>query len=292
MPTIHTLEIFITLYETLSVTKTAKIHFCSQPSISRSIKDLENEYNTLLFERYQHSFIPTEKAHILYEQATLLVNHYKTMNESMASQNTTIRIGSTVTISNTLLPKLVKNCTSNLRVEVVVSNGASLQQELLNNKLDLALIENKVTTSSLVSIPFAKDHLVLVVPNQSPLAKKKKISIEEIQNYPFLHREEGSAVREYLNHLFEEHHLHIDTLWQSRSTQALLYAVEENIGITILPEKMCKKEIDEHKLSAVQIQNYPLEREYYIVYHKDKQFTDALTSFKNLCLNIEQFGSF
>lgn len=62
MPTIHALEIFVTLYQTLSVTKTAKIHYSSEPSISRSIKNLENEYNTLLFERYQHSFYSYRKS--------------------------------------------------------------------------------------------------------------------------------------------------------------------------------------------------------------------------------------
>ena len=286
MPTIHTLEIFVTLYQTLSVTKTAKIHYCSEPSISRSIKNLENEYNTLLFERYQHSFIPTEKANILYEQALLLLDNYKNMNASMNSQNTTIRIGSTVTISNTLLPSLIKSSPENLRIEVTVSNGLSLQQDLLSNKLDLSLIENKVNSDTLVSTPFAKDHLILVVSNNHPLTKQKVVTLKDIQNYPFLQREKGSAVREYLDELFTQENIHIDSLWQSRSTQALLYAVEEDIGITILPEKMCQKEIESHQLSALRIKDFPLERKYYAVYHKDKKFNTALSSFKNLISNI------
>lgn len=285
MPTIHALEIFVTLYQTLSVTKTAKIHYSSEPSISRSIKNLENEYNTLLFERYQHSFIPTEKANILYEQALLLLDNYKNMNASMLSQNTTIRIGSTLTISNTLLPSLIKSSPENLRIEVTVSNGLSLQQDLLSNKLDLALIENKVNSDTLISTPFANDHLILVVSNNHPLTKQKEVTLLDLQNYPFLQREKGSAVREYLDELFVQENIHIDALWQSRSTQALLYAVEENIGITILPEKMCQKEIKSHQLSALRIKDFPLERKYYVVYHKDKKFNSTLSAFKSLILN-------
>lgn len=285
MPTIHALEIFVTLYQTLSVTKTAKIHYSSEPSISRSIKNLENEYNTLLFERYQHSFIPTEKANILYEQALLLLDNYKNMNASMLSQNTTIRIGSTLTISNTLLPSLIKSSPENLRIEVTVSNGLSLQQDLLSNKLDLALIENKVNSDTLISTPFATDYLILVVSNNHPLTKQKEVTLLDLQNYSFLQREKGSAVREYLDELFAQENIHIDALWQSRSTQALLYAVEENIGITILPEKMCQKEIESHQLSALRIKDFPLERKYYVVYHKDKKFNHALSSFRNLVLN-------
>ncbi len=284
MPTIHTLEIFITLYQTRSVTKTAKTYFCSQPSISRTIKDLEKEYNTLLFERYQHSLIPTEKATILYNEALQVLDSYETMNHLMLEQNTTIRVGSTVTISSTILPSIIKAFNKDVRIEVTVSNGASLQQDLIDNKLDIALIENEVNSSILNTIPFSKDNLVLVVSTNNPLIQKKQISLKEIENYPFLHREQGSAVREYLDNLFNTNNIQIDTIWQSRSTEALINAVEEGIGITILPKKMCQKEIDSHRLSIIKIKDFSLERQYYVVHHKDKNFSNSLEEFKNLCL--------
>ncbi len=290
MPTIHTLEIFKTIYENHNVTETAKLFYCSQPSISRTIKDLENEYHTLLFERFHHKLIPTDSANILYTHAIQVLDAYNTMNQSMETRKEKIRIGSTVTISNTLLPSFLKqfqNENEKVQAEVFVSNGASLQEALLTNKLDLALIESEVTNNELESIVFDSDSLILLVPNHHPLTKIKKITLKDLEAYPFLHREQGSAVRQYLDQLFESQAIHVNTIWQSRSTHALLRAVEEGLGITILPKKMCESETKAHCITALEISQNSLKRNYYIVYHKEKKITPILSSFISICLNAQ-----
>lgn len=287
MPTIHTLEIFKTIYENHNVTETAKLFYCSQPSISRTIKDLEKEYRTLLFERFHHKLIPTESADILYTHALQVLDSYNTMNQSMETRKEKIRIGSTVTISNTLLPSFIKQFqkeNEKVQAEVTVSNGASLQQALLSNQLDIALIENDVINNDLTSIIFDSDELILLVPNKHPLTKNKKVTLKDLENYPFLHREQGSAVRQYLDQLFTEKNIHVNAIWQSRSTHALLRAVEEGLGITILPKKMCNSEVKAHRITALEIYHTSLKRNYYIVYHKEKKLTPILSSLIDICI--------
>ncbi len=287
MPTIHTLEIFKTIYENHNVTETAKLFYCSQPSISRTIKDLEKEYRTLLFERFHHKLIPTESADILYTHALQVLDSYNTMNQSMETRKEKIRIGSTVTISNTLLPSFIKQFqkeNEKVQAEVTVSNGASLQLALLSNQLDIALIENDVINNDLTSIIFDSDELILLVPNKHPLTKNKKVTLKDLESYPFLHREQGSAVRQYLDQLFTEKNIHVNTIWQSRSTHALLRAVEEGLGITILPKKMCNSEVKAHRITALEIYHTSLKRNYYIVYHKEKKLTPILSSLIDICI--------
>ncbi len=287
MPTIHTLEIFKTIYENHNVTETAKLFYCSQPSISRTIKDLEKEYHTLLFERFHHKLVPTESADILYTHALQVLDSYNAMNQSMETRKEKIRIGSTVTISNTLLPSFIKQFqkeNEKVQAEVTVSNGASLQQALLSNQLDIALIENDVINNDLTSIIFDSDELILLVPNNHPLTKNKKVTLKDLESYPFLHREQGSAVRQYLDQLFTEQNVHVNTIWQSRSTHALLRAVEEGLGITILPKKMCNSEVKTHRITALEIYHTSLKRNYYIVYHKEKKLTPILSSLIDICI--------
>lgn len=287
MPTIHTLEIFKTIYENHNVTETAKLFYCSQPSISRTIKDLEKEYRTLLFERFHHKLIPTESADILYTHALQVLDSYNTMNQSMETRKEKIRIGSTVTISNTLLPSFIKQFqkeNEKVQAEVTVSNGASLQLALLSNQLDIALIENDVINNDLTSIIFDSDELILLVPNKHPLTKNKKVTLKDLESYPFLHREQGSAVRQYLDQLFTEKNILVNTIWQSRSTHALLRAVEEGLGITILPKKMCNSEVKAHRITALEIYHTSLKRNYYIVYHKEKKLTPILSSLIDICI--------
>ncbi len=286
MPTIHTLQIFKTIYENHNVTETAKLFYCSQPSISRTIKDLEQEYHTLLFERFHHKLIPTDSANILYTHTCQVLDSYNTMNQSMETRKEKLRIGSTVTISNTLLPSFIKQFqkeNEKVQAEVTVSNGASLQQALLTNQLDIALIENDVKNNELQSLIFDSDALILLVPSNHPLTKIKRVTLKDLENYTFLHREKGSAVRQYLDQLFEEQNITVNTIWQSRSTHALLRAVEEGLGITILPQKMCESEVKSKRITALEIYHTTLQRNYYIVYHKEKKLTKVLSSFINVC---------
>ena len=240
MATIHSLELFISVYTTKNITETAKQYYCSQPSVSRCIKDLEEEYHTVLFERYHHKLLATPSADILYTHALRVLNSYNSLEQAMLTHNEKIRIGSTVTMSNTLLPKYIQQYSKqypSIRIEVSVSNGENIYQDLLHNAIDIAFIENMISSSEVVAIPFYQDELVLLVPNDHPFASQKEIPLSSLNDMPFLHREQGSALRQYLDEYFKKNHIHVDTLWQSRSTHAIIHAVESGLGVTILPKK-------------------------------------------------------
>lgn len=287
MATLHALEVFITVYRTRNITAAAHQFYCSQPSISRIIKDLEEEYSVTLFERFHHKLIPTAQADTLYEHSTRMIEDYNSLNTSMKNSESVLRIGSTVTISNTVLTDYIsqfQKTQKDVRIEVTVNNGASLQKALLDNTLDFAFIEDSIHYSDLSSIQFGHDRLVLLVPENHPLANKEEVTLSDIQGMTFLHRDSGSAVREYLDKLFAEKNIQVDTLWQSTSTHALIHAVEKGIGITILPYNMCLDEITRKRVIPVFFKDNLLERNYYVVYHSQKIMTAVMKNFLNLIL--------
>lgn len=287
MATLHALEVFISVYRNRNITVTAHSFYCSQPSVSRIIKDLEEEYGVTLFERFHHKLIPTMQADTLYEHATRMIEDYNSLNASMQNSKTLLRIGSTVTISNTVLPDYIfqfQETQKDVRIEVTVNNGASLQKALTDNSLDFAFIEDSIHYSDLTSVQFGHDRLVLLVPENHPLSHKKEVTINDIQGMTFLHRDSGSAVREYLDKLFEEKNIHVNTLWQSTSTHALIHAVEKGIGITILPYNMCLNEISKKRVVPVFFKDNSLERNYYVVYHSQKIMTPAMKNFLTMIL--------
>ena len=287
MATLHALEVFITVYRTRNITAAAHQFYCSQPSISRIIKDLEEEYSVTLFERFHHKLIPTAQADTLYEHSTRMIEDYNSLNTSMKNSESVLRIGSTVTISNTILTDYIsqfQKTQKDVRIEVTVNNGASLQKALLDNTLDFAFIEDSIHYSDLSSIQFGHDRLVLLVPENHPLANKEEVTLSDIQGMTFLHRDSGSAVREYLDKLFAEKNIQVDTLWQSTSTHALIHAVEKGIGITILPYNMCLDEITRKRVIPVFFKDNLLERNYYVVYHSQKIMTAVMKNFLNLIL--------
>lgn len=279
MATIHALEIFLSVCNTRSITETARSFYCSQPSVSRIIHDLEEEYHVTLFERYHNRLLPTADAEKLSTHASRIVEDYHALNRSMRDLTATIRLGSTVTISNTVLTSLLHSfhrCFPQVRMEVTVSNGAFLQKALLENSLDIALIEDSIHYDELKSVPFGEDQLVLIVPDGHPFLTRKKLYLRDLNHQPFLHRDRGSAVREYLENLFTEKKIQVDVIWQSTSTHAILNAVREGFGITILPEKMCRNEFEYGHLHAIRFADHDLSRHYYAVVHSQKIMSEEL----------------
>ncbi len=279
MATIHALEIFISVYQNRNISETARQFYCSQPSISRIIHDLESEFNTVLFERYHRQLIPSPQADQLYRYAERIITDYQEMEQAMHQKRETLRIGSTVTISNILLPSLIHSYQQlfpEIRLEVIVNNGGYLQQALTDGRLDIALIEDSIHLQDLQAEEFASDQLVLLVPPSHPLAAKHTACIKDLQGLPFLNRDSGSAVREYTDHILKDNDVQVDMIWQSTSTRAIVNAVKEGLGITILPYRMCTQDIEQGHVIPVTLKDVSLVRHYYAVTHRQKIMTGAL----------------
>ena len=61
-----------------------------------------------------------------------------------------------------------------------------------------------ISSSEVVAIPFYQDELALLVPNDHPFASQKEIPLSALNDMPFLHREQGSALRQYLDEYFKK----------------------------------------------------------------------------------------
>ena len=104
----------------------------------------------------------------------------------------TLRIGASITIGTHILPGLIKEYQKDfpyLRIKVTVNKSATIEQHILDNKIDIGLIENQPDHPEILSQPFMKDNLCAIVPNEDPLSSKAYITLEELASRPFLMRE-------------------------------------------------------------------------------------------------------
>ena len=102
-------------------------------------------------------------------------------------------------------------------------------------------------------------------------------------DYPFLLRESGSGVRDLVDALFLTHHIELSPIVESTSTQAIVRAVNENVGISILPYLMVKEDINKGNIISLPIKDLDLSRQFSIIYHKNKYLTHHAKAFIDLC---------
>ena len=113
-----------------------------------------------------------------------------------------LKLGTSITIGNFLLPTVlneVKTRHPHLKIKARIANGYSLEQALIHDQLDFAVIEGTVTDPQLSTEVFASDRLVPILPPDSPL-KGQTVMLDDLIKSPLLLREKGSAGRSLVWH--------------------------------------------------------------------------------------------
>lgn len=290
--TLRHLKIFITVYECLSFTKAGALLHLAQPSVSLAIRELEENYQKPLFDRIKHKIYPTEYGEQLYHYAVHILSLCDEMEHSIKDWNLKqlIKVGSSVTIGNKILPDLIlafQSIHPDIEVEVMIHNSITIETYIMQNQIDFALIENEPTIDKITSIPFMSDSLCTIAHPAHPLADKKNISLQDLNAHHFLVREHGSSVRELVESVFLMNQVVLRPFWVSASTSALIQAVKHNLGITTLPYQLVKQEIEKQQVTMLHVPKLKINRHYNVIYHRDKYISKAVQDFVSLC---QQYG--
>ena len=285
--TLKHIRVFHTVYQEESVTGAARKLHMTQPATSLAIRELEEHYQTKLFERDGRGIRPTDAARHLYPFAARLLSLYKEMEDEMKDLDTTgrVRIGSSISIGSCLLPSLISSFRSThpqIDLYVKVDSSDVIEQKLLENELDLALLEGNIHSSQLFIRTFSEDSLVPICSPSHPLAQATEVPLDRLYREQFLMREPNSGTRQFVNSCFEARGFTIQPAWESTSTAALIHAVSANLGISILPRRMLEDQIRAGQISTFRIQGMDLTRHYYLVYHRSKYLTPAMQDFITL----------
>lgn len=288
--TIRHLKIFIAVAETGQMSKAAKSCYLTQPTVSQAIRELEEHYGTLLFERLSKRLHITLSGQKLLIHAQKLLSEYTHLEESMRgeSRKKQLRIGATMTIGTCLLPKLLNTLEQELPgllPSSFIANTSIVEKQLLDGSLDIALVEGTLTNSDLISVPAIDDYLVLACSKDHPLAKKDTITLDELSNHRFVIREKGSGTRSLFEHYATQKHLRLQIACESNSTEAIKNAVIENHYLAVISARLVAKEAEAGVMYLYQSQHQYLNRHFYLVYHKDKEFTEEMSVLQQMVVD-------
>lgn len=286
--TIRHLKIFLAVFETGSTTAASKKLLIAQPSVSVAISELETHYGVRLFERYAKRLCVTEEGMFLYQYARHVVDLFDEMEENIHDRSMVkkLRVGASVTIGNYMFPQYVKqfmNTHPEIELSAFIENTSTIEKMILENRIDVGLVEGKIHSPYIISQPYMDDQLVMICSPQHPYAKYKAVIPEVLAAEKYILREKGSAVRDVFEGLMQTKNIPIELAWESTSTQAIINAVSENLGVSVLPYIFVKSSLERGEIAVVNVDGLSLRAEFSIIYHKNKYLTTALADFIALC---------
>ncbi|MDD4881620.1 MAG: LysR family transcriptional regulator [Gallionellaceae bacterium] len=282
------LQVFFTVAKQLSFTKAAELLFMTQPAVTFQVKQLEEHFNTRLFERSHGKISLTPAGELTLDYAERILN-LTTEMEARISELTgqvsgPLLIGASTTIAEYMLPRLLgefKRLHPETQARLTVANSETIEHKVADHTLDLGLIESPSHNPNLITQICCEDELVMICSPSDKLAKLSMVTPKQLSAHPYISRESGSGTRECIDDYFRINGANLDELnlvMELGSREAIKGAVIAGLGAAIVSITTVAKEGKLGELVAVPL-DPPLRRQLSLVFPQEKFRSKLLQAF-------------
>ncbi len=282
------LQVFHAVAKHLSFTKAAEALFMTQPAVTFQIKQLEEHFNTRLFERGHGRISLTPAGQVVLEYAerilALSAELDTRLKEMTGEVGGPLLVGASTTIAESLLPQVFgefKSKFPRVMPRLVVANSETVENRVAEHTLDIGFIEAPSHLPNVVTDVCCEDELQAVCAPSHPLARLKNAAPRQLSQYPFISRESGSGTREVIDHYFQKSGVAPDSLnvvMELGSPEALKGLVATGLGFTIMSRFAVAKETRLGHLVRVPL-TPRLIRSLSVVYPKEKFRSRLINTF-------------
>jgi DNA-binding transcriptional LysR family regulator len=282
------LQVFHAVAKQSSFTKAAETLFMTQPAVTFQIKQLEEHFNTRLFDRGHGKISLTAAGDVVLEYAEKILSLSAELDTRISELTGEIQglllIGASMTIAEFMLPRVLgefKVAFPGVKARLTVANSETVEFGVAAHSLDLGLIEAPSHLPSLSTEDCCEDELQVVCSPAHPLAKLKAVTPKQLLQHPYISREPGSGTREVTDSYFLRAGFSADelnTVMELGSPDAIKGVVETGLGFAIMSKVIVTKERQLGVLVAVPLAP-KLTRTLSLVYPKEKFRSRLVSSF-------------
>jgi len=287
------LQVFYTVARQLSFTKAAEQLFMTQPAVTFQVKQIEEHFNTRLFERSHGRIALTPAGKLVMEYAERILGLSEEMDKRVSELTGAISgpllLGASTTIAEFILPHVLgefKARHPQVQTHMMVANSETIEGRVADHTLDIGLIESPSHLPSLHTEACCEDELVMVCAPGYKLAGLAHVTPRQIAGEPFISRESGSGTRDFSDQYFRQAGIapeDLNIVMELGSPEAIKGVVETGIGVAIMSRATIGKELKLGSVAAIALQP-PLIRTLSLVCPREKFRSKLLSTFVEFAL--------
>ncbi len=277
---------FIHVAELGSFTKAAEQLGYSQPSISFQIKQLEEEFGCLLFERINHTITLTEKGHELVSCAHQIRALTDSFKESVAKNDEysgLIHIVSPDSVCEEMINSHYidfHNRYPDISIRFSTGDSAVMLDMLDHNEADVIItLDHHLYNKDYVIAKEQQLPMHFVASRNSKFANLKNLSIKDIINEPFILTEHGQGYRRVFDRELAKKSLEITPFLEIGRTDMITSILTQSNMISYLPDFVTKPLIDSGELCYLDVTDMNIDIWKQLIYHKNKWMSKSLKAF-------------
>lgn len=289
------LETFLTVARERSFSKASSKLGISQPAVTQQIKFIEKYLGCKVIERKKNGIKLTNEGEELYKIATRLEKEILSSEQDILkiiNKEITFRLGASYTIGTYIIPGQCLNTIGeaiNNSVNLDIDLSDNIIQKLKDRKLDVGLIESPIIDNDLIYREWLEDELVVV----SNVPIPKTLKTEELYDFDWICRDEGSHTRKIVSEVFDELGVScksFNVLSEVSNTTTVLQTLKksdrnpERPVVSILSKYAIMDEVANEELFEARLRGYTMTRKFYIVYSKENKHNAYVDNVVNFIL--------
>jgi DNA-binding transcriptional LysR family regulator len=283
---IETFKIFRDLAESGSFSRAAVTNGITQSAVSQQIRALEQRFQVSLIERGRRAFALTAEGEAFLGASREIVDVYEHLDDRIKSLSNIIEgqlsIGVIYSIGLHELPPYIKAFrVAHPAVEVRVEYRRSweLYGAVLEGDVDIGLVCYPVKKKGLLILPFLNDRLVMICHPHHPLAARPFVKLGDLEGERFISFEPDQPTRKVIDRALRDQGVHIHHAIEFDSVETVKRAVEIENGISIVPSRTVRQEVENGALTAVEITEPQMWRPLGVLLKRDRARSPAVREF-------------
>ncbi|WP_042164659.1 LysR family transcriptional regulator [Paenibacillus gorillae] len=240
-----------------SFTKAAESLHIAQPTISKSIRNLENELRFELFNRDSKTVKLTDAGEVVYRYAQPILQLFDSLtaevNDLSFLQKGTISIGLPPMAGSRFFPSVLKQFQERypgISVQMVEYGAVRIEESVGSGNLDVGVVLTPVDTELFESIPLVREKLNVILPASHPFSGRKSIALSELSSERFILFSNEFTLHDRIIGHCRDAGFAPNIVYESSQWDFITEMVASDLGIAMLPETICRA-LDSEQISSV-----------------------------------------
>jgi DNA-binding transcriptional LysR family regulator len=283
---------FAAVAKHLNVTKAANMLHVSQPSLSKHLKALEENFKLQLFTRHAKGIKLTDEGDEFFKDIEPIlvqldkINH-RYRNGSAQKQSGPLKVGGTYGPASRILPSLLtvfKKTHPRIDVTLRANSNIVIHNLILNGTLELGVCSRTPHFPELCSEPYVSLKMVAFAATNDPLVKRKELNLSDLENIPLIIRtDKGNQSTSYLTlSAVRRQGYRLNIAMRCESPEAIQRAVSQRLGIGFLYYDAVRTAIERGSFKIINIRGLEMEGHTYIIYHNQRPLSPNAEEFLKL----------
>jgi DNA-binding transcriptional LysR family regulator len=260
-----------------SVSKASKELLIAQSALSTQLKQLEESFETTLFNRTKGGMDLTESGDLLYTYASKMFETFDEMKRAMVLAEKEVRgplnIVCVRSVGIYLLPRILTEYHKkypDVQINMGLHSSNRVMEILQDNQADLALIAWNRQYPLLKSTVMMQNRMLLLATPKHPLARKRTVSVSDLEGQGFIGYEAGTPTRIMIDANFKGLGIQLEYIMNSSNIDTIKQLAIAGMGLTFLPEIAVEMELKQKMLKIVPLDDVQIERPV-TVYWKERR---------------------